>query len=66
MLTEAERYKILVEFNDTKADYPKDKCIHKLFEEQVERTPDAVAAIFENDRFFKICAIKSADPVLFT
>jgi non-ribosomal peptide synthetase component F len=28
-------------------DYPQDKCIHQLFEEQVERTPDAVAVVFE-------------------
>ncbi len=33
-------------WNDTVADYPKDKCIHQLFEEQVERTPDAVALVF--------------------
>ena len=48
MLTEAERHQILVEWNDTAADYPKDKCIHQLFEEQVERTPDAIALEFED------------------
>ena len=31
-------------------DYPRDKCIHELFEEQVERTPDAVALVFEDQR----------------
>ena len=35
---------------DTQADYPLDKCIHQLFEEQVERTPDAVAVVFENQQ----------------
>jgi amino acid adenylation domain-containing protein len=45
ILTEAERHQLLVEWNDTEADYPKDKCIHQLFEEQVERTPDNVAVI---------------------
>ena len=35
LLSEEERHKILVEWNDTKADYPLDKCIHQLFEEQV-------------------------------
>ena len=50
MLTEAERHQILVEWNDTAADYPKDKCIHELFEEQVERTPDAVAVEFEGQQ----------------
>jgi amino acid adenylation domain-containing protein len=48
ILTKAERQQILVEWNDTAADYPKDKCIHHLFEEQVERTPDAVALEFED------------------
>ena len=47
ILTEAERHQIMVEWNDTAADYPKDKCIHQLFEAQVERTPDAIALEFE-------------------
>ena len=34
------------EWNDTQKDYHQDKCIHQLFEEQVERTPDAVAVVF--------------------
>jgi len=38
LLTERERHQ-LVEWNDTQADYPKDKCIHQLFEAQVETTP---------------------------
>jgi amino acid adenylation domain-containing protein len=46
ILTEAERHQLLVEWNDTAADYPKDKCIHELFEEQVEKTPDAIAVTF--------------------
>jgi amino acid adenylation domain-containing protein len=46
ILTEAERRQLLVEWNDTKRDYPKDKCVHELFEEQVERTPDAIAVVF--------------------
>jgi amino acid adenylation domain-containing protein len=50
LLTEAERHQLLVEWNDTKRDYPKDKCIHELFEEQVERTPDAIALVFEDQR----------------
>ena len=47
LLTAVERQQILVEWNDTNADYPNDKCIHQLFEEQVERTPDAIALEFE-------------------
>lgn len=47
LLTEAERYQLLVEWNDTAAGFPKDSRIHELFEAQVERTPDAVAVEFE-------------------
>src|SRR6266436_5511291 len=36
--------------NRQKRDYPLDKCIHQLFEEQVERTPEAVAVVFEDQR----------------
>ncbi|RQH23956.1 non-ribosomal peptide synthetase, partial [Okeania hirsuta] len=48
LLTDKERHQLLVEWNNTQAEYPKDKCIHQLFEEQVERTPDAVAVVFED------------------
>ena len=47
VLTEAERHKLLVEWNRTERDYPRDKCVHQLFEEQVERSPEAVAVVFE-------------------
>jgi amino acid adenylation domain-containing protein len=47
LLTEKEEHRLLVEWNDTAADYPTDSCIHELFEAQVERTPEAVAARFE-------------------
>jgi amino acid adenylation domain-containing protein/non-ribosomal peptide synthase protein (TIGR01720 family) len=47
LLTKAERHQLLVEWNDTPAEYPFDKCIHQLFESQVERTPDAVAVVFD-------------------
>ncbi|MCP6758271.1 MAG: amino acid adenylation domain-containing protein [Fischerella sp. CENA71] len=50
LLTPSERHQLLVEWNDTKADYPFDKCIHQLFEEQVEKTPHAVAVVFENQQ----------------
>jgi amino acid adenylation domain-containing protein len=49
ILTEAERHKLLVEWNQTEREYPRDKCLHQLFEEQVERTPEAVAVVFEGD-----------------
>ena len=45
ILSADERQKLLYDFNDTTMDYPKDKCVHELFEEQVEKTPDKVAVI---------------------
>jgi amino acid adenylation domain-containing protein len=47
ILTESERHQILIEWNDTAADYPRDSCIHELFEAQVERTPEANAVEFD-------------------
>ena len=44
LLSAAAREQILVAWNQTTADYPLSSCIHHLFEEQVRRTPDAVAA----------------------
>ena len=48
LLTEQERYQLLVEWNHTQTNYPHETCIHQLFEAQVERTPDAVAVVFED------------------
>ncbi|MCF4968120.1 non-ribosomal peptide synthetase [Nostoc sp. CMAA1605] len=45
LLTEAERHQLLVEWNQTQAEYPK-TCLHQLFEVQVEQIPDAVAVVF--------------------
>lgn len=39
MLSEAERYQLLVEWNAIEAEYPRDACLHQLFEAQVARTP---------------------------
>ena len=50
LLTESERHQLLVEWNDTKTEYPRDKCIHELFEQQAEETPDAVAVVFEDQQ----------------
>lgn len=46
ILTESERNQLLVEWTATQADYPRDKCIHELFEAQAEKTPDAIALVF--------------------
>jgi amino acid adenylation domain-containing protein len=48
LLTEVEKQQLLVEWNDTQTEYPQDKCIHQLFEEAVERTPNAIAIVYEN------------------
>ena len=45
ILSADEKQKLLYEFNDTAVDYPRDKCVHQLFEEQVEETPDKVAVV---------------------
>jgi aspartate racemase len=49
LMPEAERQQILVEWNRTEQEYPRDKCIHQLFAEQVEQAPDAVAVVFEHN-----------------
>jgi len=48
LLTAPERHQILVDWTATQAATP-DQCLHHLFEEQVARTPDAVAVIFAGD-----------------
>ncbi len=50
LLSEAQKYQLLVEWNHTQADYPKDGCIHQLFEAQVQRTPEAIAVVFESEK----------------
>jgi aspartate racemase len=50
LLGAAERYRILIEWNDTGADYPRDKCIHELVEARVEYTPNAVAVQQEHNQ----------------
>ncbi len=49
-LSAKERDHLLVECNNTQADYPQDLCIHQLFEMQADRTPDAVALVFGDER----------------
>ena len=41
-----QRQQLLVEWNQTTTDYPRQKCIHELFEAQAERTPQAIAVVF--------------------
>ncbi len=50
LLTELEKKQILKDWNQTEINYPKNSCLHHLFEKQVEKTPDTVALEFENDK----------------
>src|SRR5579859_1812027 len=49
MLSAAERQQLLVEWNATQVEYPQQWCIHQLFEQQVARTPNAIAVVFEKE-----------------
>src|SRR6185503_20266554 len=46
LLTQAEREQLLFGWNNTLAHYPRGKCIHEIFENQVERSPNTTAAVF--------------------
>ncbi|SHK87701.1 non-ribosomal peptide synthase domain TIGR01720, partial [Clostridium cavendishii DSM 21758] len=48
ILGQDEKNKLLLEFNQTKADYPNNKTIQELFEEQVSKTPNNIAVVFES------------------
>lgn len=50
LLTSAEAHQLLIEWNATTMAYPTDKCIHHLFEDQVARTPDAVAVVMPEEQ----------------
>ncbi|QHE95541.1 amino acid adenylation domain-containing protein [Pseudomonas cannabina pv. alisalensis] len=50
VLPRAER-QLLQEWNATAVDYPQDTCVHQLFETQVEKTPEAIALVFEARKF---------------
>ena len=48
LLPSLERNRLLYEWNSTYVDFPRGKCLHQLIEEQVVKTPDNTAIIFEN------------------
>ncbi|HEX8087256.1 MAG TPA: amino acid adenylation domain-containing protein, partial [Blastocatellia bacterium] len=50
LLGEAERRQLLVEWNSVEMPVARDVCFHQLFEGQVERTPDATAVVFRQQR----------------
>jgi non-ribosomal peptide synthetase component F len=50
VMDEVERNRVLIEWNETRVEYPKDKTVQKLFEEQVERTPENIAVIYGDEQ----------------
>ncbi|MDW3191885.1 MAG: amino acid adenylation domain-containing protein [Cytophagales bacterium] len=50
ILSKAEKHHLLHTFNNTTVDYPKDKTIVDLFEAQVEKTPDHIAVVYQQQR----------------
>ena len=50
LLSTKQYHKIVYKFNQTAKEYPKDKTIHQLFEEQVLKTPDNIAVVYEEKK----------------
>jgi len=50
VLSQAQRHRLLVEWNDTAVSCAQERCLQELFEEQVAKTPDAVAVTYEQER----------------
>jgi len=50
VLPQAERDQVVIEWNRTEAAYPSERCIHELFEEQVDKTPDRVAVVYDEQQ----------------
>src|SRR6266498_22226 len=51
LLSKAERRLLLSEWNDTRFEFTQQNCLHLLFEQQVERTPDSIAVVYEAQQF---------------
>jgi amino acid adenylation domain-containing protein len=47
ILSKPERHQVLYEWNETSTEFASDRCVHELFEEQVGRSPEATAVVFE-------------------
>jgi amino acid adenylation domain-containing protein/non-ribosomal peptide synthase protein (TIGR01720 family) len=50
LMSEAEQHQLLVEWNDTRAAFPMETCLHQLFEQQAARTPEHVAVADEHEQ----------------
>ncbi|MDB9513950.1 amino acid adenylation domain-containing protein [Kamptonema animale CS-326] len=51
LLSEAERHRLLIEGNNTRRDYPRNRCVHELFEEIAEQNSSAIALTFSGQQF---------------
>ena len=61
MLPETERQRLLVQWNATQASYPRELCVHELFEEQVRRRPDELALVCGSKRLSYLQLSQRAD-----
>jgi amino acid adenylation domain-containing protein len=50
LMTASERRQLLIEWNKTEREFPAPKCLHRLFELQAERVPEATAIVSEQER----------------
>jgi amino acid adenylation domain-containing protein len=50
LLTDEERHQLLFQWNETRRDFPHNRCVHELFEEQAARAPEAVAVVCGGER----------------
>jgi amino acid adenylation domain-containing protein len=50
VMGQTERDRVLRQWNATDADYPRNACMHQLFEAQVARTPEAIALVHDQTR----------------
>jgi len=48
LLTHGERRELLVQWNDTRRDYPRDRPVHRIFEDQADRQPERLAVVSGN------------------
>ena len=49
LMSDAERQRVLYDWNATRCDYERQTCVHQFFEQQVRRAPDATAVVFEGE-----------------
>ena len=61
VLTDDDRQQVLVDWNDTVVDYPRDVCFHELIEQQASRTPDRIAVVCRARRITYVELCRRAD-----